>query len=541
MDARRSGGEALIQGLIQYGVDTVFCVPGESYLAALDALYDRKEQIRTITCRQEGGVAYMAEAYGKLTGHPGVCFVSRGPGAANAMVGIHTAFQDSTPVLMFIGQISRGDFGREAFQELDFTRVYSGVAKKVIRMNDAGRIPEQLNQAWQAATHGRPGPVVVELPEDMLQDMVEAQDAGPGFMSHPGPDPEAIAMLTGMLKNSQRAVVVAGGAAWTPMASEYLRRFIETQHLPVATAFRRTDSFDNAHPNYIGELGLGTDPKLSGQIQSADLLIAVGPRLGDMTTSGYTLLDDSKRDPTHAQKLVHIHISDEEINSVYQADLGIVAQPEKFLKAACKIPAVRSDTHDFIATGNRNYRDFMKAPKNAGANMRMDKIAGFLRDRLPGNAIITSGAGNYTKWTTHHYQFRQPRTLLAPTNGSMGYGVPAAVAAKIANPEATVVSFSGDGCFLMNGQEFATAVQYGLNIIFLVINNNRYGTIRTHQERHYPGRPIATTLCNPDFATLAEAYGGFGLCITKTEQFAPAFEQALCAGKPALIEIQTDY
>ncbi|MCY3767816.1 MAG: thiamine pyrophosphate-binding protein [Gammaproteobacteria bacterium] len=538
MDAKRSGGEILIQGLIRHGVETVFCVPGESYLTALDALYDEKERIRTITCRQEGGAAYMAEAYGKLTGHPGVCFVSRGPGAANAMVGIHTAFQDSTPVLMFIGQISRGDFGREAFQELDFTQVYRSVAKRVIRIDDARRIPEQLNQAWQVAMHGRPGPVVLELPEDMLRDRVGTEDTVPGFMSHPGPDPEAVSMLSEMLKKSERPVVVAGGAAWTPTASRYLLRFIETQHLPVATAFRRTDSFDNTHPSYIGELGLGTNPKLFRQIQSADLLIVVGPRLGDMTTSGYTLLDNPKR---AAQKLVHIHVSDEEVNSVYQADLGIVAQPEQFLKAACKIPAVRSDTNDFIATGNRNYRDFMKAPRNVGAAMRMDKVTEFLRERLPGDAIITSGAGNYTTWTSRHYQFRQPRTQLAPTNGSMGYGVPAAVAAKIANPEAIVVSLSGDGCFLMNGQEFSTAVQYRLNILFLVINNGCYGTIRTHQERHYPGRSIATTLHNPDFAALADAYGGLGLCITKTEQFAPVFEQALFAGKPALIEIQTDY
>ncbi len=559
-NSSRSGGEVLIDGLIKYGAEKIFCVPGESYLAALDACYDRQDRIQIITCRQEGGAAYMAEAYAKLTDKPGICFVSRGPGASNAMIGIHTAFQDSTPVLLFIGQVGRGEVGREAFQELDFKQVYGGVAKKVITFNDARRIPEQLGQAWQIAVSGRPGPVVVELPEDMLTDRVKVADLDPGEVVAASPSAESIAQLAHCLRQATTAIVLCGGAGWTPQASAYLRQFAEKQNLAVATVFRRTDCFDNTHPNYIGEMGSAPNPKLVEQVQAADLLIVVGPRLGDITTSGYRIFnvpDRKSQNPAQEnqpqknqpQKLIHVHIGAEEINSVYRADLGIVSHPEHFLKAACAIvksrpksaPESKIDSSKMIKKGNKIYLEFLNRPRNRDAALRMDKVTKILRDRLSADAIITNGAGNYAIWAQRHYQFRQPKTQLASTNGSMGYGVPSAIAAKLARPQSTVVSFSGDGCFLMNGQELATAIQYQLNIIFLIINNKSYGTIRSHQQLHYPGRPIATALENPDFAALAEAYGAFGAVVTRTNQFATAFEKALNAGRSAVIELRIDY
>ncbi len=536
----RSGGEVLIDGLIKYGVDTLFCVPGESYLAALDALYDRQDRMQIITCRQEGGAAYAAEAHGKLTNRPGVCFVSRGPGACNAMIAVHTAFQDSTPLLLFIGQISRGDAGREAFQELDFHQVYGGVAKRVITFNHADRIPEQLGQAWQTATSGRPGPVVIELPEDMLRDVVTVADREPAASCPASPSPQSITQLAQHLGQARRAIVICGGAGWTPKASEYLPQFAAHQSLPVVTAFRRTDSFDNTHPHYIGEMGLAPNPRLLERIRAADLLIAIGPRLGDITTSGYTALAVSGGGNA-TQKLIHIHVGAEQINAVYRADLGIISHPESFLRAACEIPACGIDRNDYIRQGHQDYLDYLHAPRNIGAALRMDRVAAVIRSRLPADAIITNGAGNYTTWAQRHYQFRQPNTQLASTNGSMGYGVPAAIAAKVARPDAVVVCHSGDGCFLMNGQELATAVQYRLNAVFLIINNRSYGTIRSHQQHHYPGRPVATALENPDFAALARAYGAFGAVVAETEAFESVFENALNAGRPAVIELQTDY
>jgi acetolactate synthase-1/2/3 large subunit len=500
---KRSGGEILIDGLISHGAEKIFCVPGESYLAALDALYDRQHLIQVITCRQEGGASYMAEAYGKLTGKPGICFVSRGPGASNAMIGIHTAFQDSTPLLLFIGQIARVDVGREAFQELDYKQVYSGVAKKVITFSDAGRIPEQLGQAWQIATSGRPGPVIVELPEDMLTDQTDVADLVPGELVHSSPSPASIEKLSDWLGKSESPIV---------------------------------------HSHYVGELGIAPNPRLLDRVQAADLIIAVGPRLGDMTTSGYSIFDvPDRKNQKNGQKLVHAHVSAEEINAVYRADLGIVSHPEQFLKALSELPRSQIDRSESIRDGNRNYLDYLTEPRNIDASLRMDKVAELLRKRLPADAIVTNGAGNYSIWAQRHYQFRQPGTQLASTNGSMGYGVPSAIAAKLVRPDSTVISFSGDGCFLMNGQELATAVQYRLNVIFLVVNNQSYGTIRAHQQRHYPHRPVATALQNPNFAALAEAYGAFGAVVSETDQFESAFEAALNAERPALIELQTDY
>lgn len=538
----RTGGEVLIDGLINYGVNRLFCVPGESYLAALDALHDRSNNIDVITCRQEGGASYMAEAHGKITGRPGICFVSRGPGASNAMIGLHTAFQDSTPMLLFIGQVSRVDTAREAFQELNYREVFGSVVKNVIRIDQAERIPELLGKAWNSAQTGRPGPVIVELPEDMLTDRVCVADLSPTPLAMPAPDQESMGELSVMLNNSKTPVLIVGGASWTPEANRYLQDFVEKQNLPVATAFRRADSFDNTHPNYIGELGLAPNPDLIEQVQSSDLIVAIAPRMGDLTTTGYSTFEVPKRSNCNPnQKFVHVHVSADEINSVYQADLGIVSQPENFLKAAVQLPQCGVNSSEKISQSHRSYLQYVEEPRFTESKMRMDKVSEFLRARLSADSIVTIGAGNFTTWGQRHYQYRQPKTQLGSTNGSMGYGVPSAIAAKLERPESIVVSFSGDGCFMMNGQELATAVQHGANVIFLVVNNQCYGTIRSHQERHYPGHPSATHLQNPDFAALAQAYGAFSTVVKETEQFEAAFEQALSANKPALIEIRTDY
>ena len=533
----------LVDGLAINGVKHVFCVPGESYLGALDAFYDHREDIRLIVCRQEGGAAYMAEAYGKLRGEPGIAFVSRGPGAANAMIGIHTAFQDSTPVLLFIGQNPRHERGREAFQELDYRRVYDGVAKAVLRIEEARNIPRQLSDAWAAAISGRPGPVVVELPEDMLRDEVAVADREKPVRASLKPPAEAVARFAELLQGCERPVVIFGGAAWTPDANRGLAGFSEKHGVPVACAFRRQDMFDNTHPCYAGELGINPNPELAELIKQSDLVIALGARLGEMTTSGYTLFEVPGFDSGGRQKLVHIFPSAAELNSVYRTELGIPCDAEEFLRAVEKLPAKHSERAQRsarITAARRSCLAFMEQPRDADAPLRMDRIMAFLRGRLPANSVITNGAGNYTVWAQRNYQFTRPKTQLAATNGSMGYAVPAGIAAKLLRPQSTVVSFSGDGCFLMNGQELATAVQYRLNVIFLVINNHCYGTIRSHQQRHFPGRPIATALDNPDFPALARAYGAFGVTVAQTDAFENAFEAAVRADRPALIEIRVN-
>lgn len=538
----RSGGQILVDGLIEQGVSHVFCVPGESYLCVLDALYDRQEEIQIITCRQEGGASYMAEAVGKLTGRPGICFASRGPGASNAMIGIHTAFQDSTPLLLFIGQVPRSCTGREAFQELDYREVYQGVAKAVIRISDAARIPEQLGTAWNCSMQGRPGPVVVELPEDMLSDQACTETRPPGKIDSPVPDTEAVQDFAAMLEAARRPVLLSGGAGWNPEATTALTRFSEKHQVPVCTAFRRSDCFDNTHPHYIGELGLGPDPKLVERVQQSDLLIAVACRLGDMTTSNYRSLMPPDRTNCHPdQQLVHVYADAGEIGRVFRPDLGIASSPRAFLEAAASLPPCHRDRSPFIAEAHQAYLAWIHMERNAESALRTDRIMDFLRNRLPENAILTVGAGNYSIWPQRNYRFRHFRTFLGSTNGSMGYGVPSAISAKLVRPDAMVVSFSGDGCFLMNGQELATAKKYGLNIIFLVFNNSRYGTIRKHQEAHFPGRVSGTELSNPDFVALGRAYGAHAERVTRTDQFERAFENAVAAGLPAVIEITIDY
>ncbi|KPM64609.1 thiamine pyrophosphate-binding protein [Pseudomonas putida] len=535
-EVKRSGGQVLVDALRVNGVERAFCVPGESYLAVLDALHDVQDEIDLIVCRQEGGAAYMAEAYGKLTGKPGICFVTRGPGATNASVGVHTAFQDSTPMLLFIGQVARDQIEREAFQEVDYRRMFDQMAKWVVQIDDAARIPELVNQAFQRAISGRPGPVVIALPEDMLTDVVQVADARPAQRVEAAPAPQALGELQALLAKAERPLVIAGGGGWNAQAVADLKRFVQAQHLPLAASFRCQDLFDNTDPHYAGDLGLAAGPVLVDAVKRSDLLIVVGARLGEMTTGGYALVDI----PTPKQALVHVHASTEEIGRVYQPTLGINAGPASFLNQAATLPTVRPAAFtDWVASLNSGYRGNFETPRSPG-DVQMSEVIAWLNKTLPADSILTCGAGNYTGWVHRGYQHRVFRTLLGPTNGSMGYGVPAAVAAKLTYPQRTVVAFAGDGCFLMNGQELATAAHYDARVITVVVNNGMYGTIRMHQERTYPGRVSGTELHNPDFAALARAYGLHGETVTRTEDFAAAFERCQASGKPALIEVQVD-
>lgn len=532
----RSGGQVLVDALRIHGVDRVFGVPGESYLAALDAFHDVEDSIEFVVCRQEGGAAYMAEAYGKLTGKPGICFVTRGPGATNASVGVHTAFQDSTPMILFIGQVARDQVEREAFQEIDYRRMFGQMAKWVVEIEDAARIPELISQAFHRAVNGRPGPVVVALPEDMLTDLVTVADT-PAFKrveAYAG-EPQ-FEHLTALLMKAERPMVVAGGGGWTQQAVADLRSFSEAFSLPVAASFRCQDLFDNKHANYAGDLGLAAGPKLIQHVRDCDLLISVGARLGEMTTGAYTLIEI----PVPKQILVHIHPGAEELGRVYHATLPINASVAGFLSQAAKLPPAATPVWTkWTSTAHADYLANIEHPQVPGP-VQMGEVMEWLRGHLPADAILTTGAGNYSAWAHRFYQYRTFRTQLGPTNGSMGYGVPAAIAAKITEPTRAVVAFAGDGCFLMNGQELATAMQYDARVIFLVINNGMYGTIRMHQERSYPGRVSGTRLTNPNFADLARSYGLHGEIVERTEEFAEAFRRSETSGKPALIEIRID-
>ncbi len=532
----RSGGEILIDALEIHGARRVFGVPGESYLPVLDALYGARNRIEFVICRQEGGAAYMAEAHAKLTGTPGLCFVTRGPGATNASIGVHAAMQDSTPMILFIGQVARGQAGREAFQEIDYNQMYGAIAKWVARIDDPARIPEIVSRAFHTAVSGRPGPVVLALPEDMLAERVAVADTGPYRVVGVHPGKADMAALRGLLAGAKRPLVIAGGGGWSEQASVDLQAFAGANNLPVGAAFRRQDCFDNHDPRYVGHVGIGIDPNLAARVRDADLILAVGPRLGEMTTGGYTLITP----PEPAQTLVHVHPGAEELNSVYRAELAIQASPEHFAAAARSMkPVDHAAWDDWTGAARADYLKYLE-PLSSPGDLQMAEIMVWLRDTLPADAIITNGAGNYSIWHHRFYRWRQFRTQAAPTVGSMGYGVPAGVAAKLAYPDRIVVSFSGDGCFLMNGQELATAVQYRANAIFIVVNNAMYGTIRMHQERNYPGRVLGTDLGNPDFAALARAHGANGEVVEKTEHFAPAFQRALDSDLPSLIELRID-
>jgi len=533
----RSGAEVLIDALKINSVERIFCIPGESYLAALDALFDRSE-IELVVCRNEGGAAYMTEAEGKLTGRPGVCFVTRGPGATNASGGLHVALQDSTPMILLIGQIARKDIDREAFQEIDYRRMFSEVAKWVAQIDDADRIPEYLNRAFSVATSGRPGPVVLALPEDMLTDLTASGDAGPWQVLKTSPAPEDVRQTTDMLAGAARPVIIVGGSGWSDPLRLQLQAFAEENAIPVVNSFRCQDFFDNEHPNYGGDLGLGVNPALTRRIAQADCLLVIGARLGEMTTGGFSLIDI----PCPRQDMIHVHSGAEELGHIYQPKLAINASSERFITALAElepIPLADESRKQQVTQAHQEYLDWNRTISTDGELQFADIIHG-LRNQLPNDAIVCNGAGNNTGWLHRFFRYREYRTQLAPTSGTMGYGLPAAIAAKLRYPERCVVAFTGDGDYMMNGQELATAMQYRTNIIVFVINNGIYGTIRTHQEREYPERVIGTDMVNPDFVALAEAHGAHGERVVKTDEFEKAFERCLAAAKPALIEIQLD-
>ncbi len=537
----RSGGQILVDQLKIHGADIAFCVPGESYLPVLDALYEHRDSIRLITCRHESGAANMAEAYGKLTGKPGICLVTRGPGATNASIGVHTAFQDSTPMILCIGQVGSDFVEREAFQEIDYRRMYGQMAKWVAQIDRADRIPEFIARAYQVATSGRMGPVVLALPEDMLSATASVTDARAWQRMEISPGEQALAGLSSLLSKAKRPFVIVGGSGWNAEACADLQHFAETQKIPIGCAFRFQDLFDNTHPNYAGDVGIGINPKLAARIKVADLVIALGPRLGEMTTSGYTLIDPADRQNAQTpQSLVHIHAGAEELGRVYQADLMINATMAAMVRSLAALPRVTQEGVEAnVKDTNADYHSW-QAQKTIPGAVQMWDVMQHLDRVLPVDAIVANGAGNYATWVHRFHRYRGFRTQLAPTSGAMGYGVPAAVAAKAVHPDRVVVAFAGDGCFLMTGQELATAVQYQLNIIFIVVNNNMYGTIRMHQEREFPGHVYGTALINPDFAAYARAFGASGEVVVNTAEFAPAFARAMKAGKPALIEIRID-
>ncbi|MGN6233832.1 MAG: thiamine pyrophosphate-binding protein [Trinickia sp.] len=533
--AHVTGAHLLVDALITHGVDRVFSVPGESFLAVLDALHDETERIRTIVCRHEAGAANMAEATGKLTGRPGVAIVTRGPGATHASIGVHTAFQDSTPMILLIGQCARDHLDREAFQEIDYRRMFGQMAKWVAQIDDARRIPEYLSHAFHTACAGRPGPVVLALPEDMLTDACAHVTPAPRFQRvAASPSSAQIDRLRQLLEQAQRPMVIAGGSGWSAQACDDLRRFVEAWQLPIGCAFRYQDTIDNDHPNYAGDVGLGINPALAQRIGDADLLLVIGPRLGEATTGGYTLLDI----PKTRQTLVHVHQGAEELGRVYAADLPIVSGMPEIAAALAGLEPLQAPI--WAGSADEAHRTYLawSAPRPMLGDVQLGDIMKQLRERLPADAIVTNGAGNYAIWLHRHFAYRQWRTQLAPTSGAMGYGVPAAIAAKSLYPDRTVVAFAGDGCFMMSSQELATAMQYGLNVVFIVVNNAHYGTIRMHQERHYPGRTHGTGLTNPDFAAFARAFGAHGETVERTADFLPAFDRCIASGRPALIEIR---
>ncbi len=527
----RHGGKLLVDQLIAHGADTAFCVPGESYIALLDGLYEAP--IRLITCRHEAGAANMADAYGKLTGRPGICIVTRGPGATHASVGVHTAFQDSTPLILLVGQVASDQEEREAFQEIDYRRMFGQMAKWVAQIDRVDRIPELVARAFATACSGRPGPVVLALPEDMLAMSSDAGDALRFNAAQASPGAAQIEQLQALLRGAERPLAIIGGADWTPATSEAMREFLEANELPAGAAFRRQDALDNDSPSYVGDVGIGLNPKLAARVREADLLLVVGPRLGEMTTSGYTLVES----PTPAQTLVHVHPGAEELGRVYRPELPILSGMQQFSHAVRDV-RVEPRWRDWTAAARAEYEDWQRHDSMPGALDLGDCIA-HMRERVP-DAIVTNGAGNFTVWVHRFWRWHRHGTQLAPTSGAMGYGVPAAVAAKALSPESTVVCFAGDGDFLMSGQELATAVQYDLPIIVIVVNNGMYGTIRMHQERQFPGRVVGTDLVNPDFAAYARAFGAHGETVTETADFPDAFERALAAGTPAVLELRID-
>ncbi|MFN9210496.1 MAG: thiamine pyrophosphate-binding protein [Betaproteobacteria bacterium] len=539
----RSGAQLLVDQLRVHGVQRAFCVPGESYLAVLDALHDAPE-IALVVNRHESGSSFMADAYAKLTGQPGVAFVTRGPGATNAAIGVHTARQDSTPMVLFIGQVGNDFVEREAFQEIDYRRMFGPMAKLVAQIDRAERVPELIAHAFQTATSGRPGPVVLALPEDMLAARAEGRDALPYSPVQAQPGAAQLEQLRALLASAQRPLAILGGFGWTRAACGAFARWALASGLPVACAFRFQDLCDNRLPNYVGDVGIGINPKLAARVKEADLILAIGPRLGEMTTSGYTLLEV----PVPKQTLVHVHPGIEELGRVYQPRLAIASGLAEFAQAlAATAPIADAPWRGATAQARAEYEAWqVRPPVYASGTAQLD-LWQAMQDAqrlLPADTIVTNGAGNFSAWAHRFWRYTGLRTQLAPTSGAMGYGVPAGIAASLTAPERTVLTLAGDGDFLMTGQELATAVQYGAAPIVLVFNNGMYGTIRMHQEREFPGRVVGTALANPDFAALARAYGCAGVRVERSEDFAPALQVALChtrqARRPALIELICD-
>jgi len=539
----RTGAQLLVDALRIQGVDTIFCVPGESYLSVLDALRDVRDDIRLIVCRHEGAAANMAEAYGKLTGTPGICIVTRGPGATHASVGVHTAKQDSTPMILLIGQIEREFAGREAFQEVDYRFMFAPLTKWVAEIDRASRVPELVSRAFQTAVSGRPGPVALALPADMLAETAAVVETNRYKVVRAHPWPKDLHRLSVMLSRAERPLLLLGGGGWDQSACADIAAFAEANRLPTALAFRFQDLFDNRNELYVGDVGLGINPKLAQCVRDADLLLVVGSRLGDATTGGYELLKPPRLN--EGQQLIHVHADPEELCRVYQADLPINAGMDAFAAAARRLEPVESTRwQSWLRAARQSYLNHIAVPDaglcDANGFVDLSRVVAYLRERLPSDAILTNGAGNYTTWIHRFYQYRTFRTQLAPTSGAMGYGLPAAIAAKLRYPRRVVVAFAGDGCFLMYGQELATAIKYSLPIIILVVNNSMYGTIRMHQERNYPGRVYGTDLVNPNFAAFAQAFGARGKVVERTEDFGAAFEEAITAETPSLLELRVD-
>ena len=530
----RNGGQILIDALRLNGCRAIFGVPGESYLAALDAMHGAGNAIRYITCRQEGGAGFMAAAHADATGEAGVCFVTRGPGASNAAIALHTAHQGSTPLILLVGQIPSGQRDREAFQEIDYRRMFAQSAKWIAEIDRPERIPEYLNRAYRTALSGRPGPVVLALPEDVCFAEAEVADLAPARLSPVAPDPAALERVQALLRQARRPLLLLGGSAWTEEGYRAIQKAATAFDLPVAVGFRRHGLFPNDHPSYVGNAGYGGNPEPNRTLRRADLVVALGGRLDDGTTLKFSLLTA----PKPACRLVHVHPGAEELGRLYQADLLIQADPSRFAAAlAAAAPPDPLPWAGHRAAARTAFEAMQDQPPQAGP-VDMGAVMAVLNRRLPADSFVTTGAGNAADWPNVHYCYRSFRCGLAPISGAMGFGVPAAIAAKVADPARPAIYIGGDGDFLMNGQELATAVQHGLDPLFIIVDNAMYGTIRMNQERRYPGRPTGTALANPDFAAVARGYGAHGETVARTEDFEPAFERARASGKAAVIHIQ---
>jgi acetolactate synthase I/II/III large subunit len=527
----RTGAKILVDQLVAHGVDTAFCVPGESYIAVLDALHDAP--IRLVVARHEAGAANMAEAYGKLTGRPGICLVTRAPGATHAATGVYTAFQDSTPLILLVGQVPLEHRGREAFQELDYGEAFGAITKLAVEAEAPDQFPDLAANAFRAAVSGRPGPVVVAMPEDVLAAEADVEDATPHAVVGASPSPDELARVRELLSSAVRPLIIAGGGGWSLRAAEDLRAFAEASAIPVATSFRRQDYIDNTSPSYAGVLTIGHDAALAARLRESDVLLVIGSRLGDIATRGYTTLEA----PRIPQKLVHVHADPKELGRVYEPDLAIVASSPEFLAAL--EPVDGSHRADWFGSAHADFLASLRHKRGPG-ELDVGTVMKYLRKRLPADAFLTNGAGNYTVWCHRFYAFRRYRTQLAPCSGAMGYGIPAAIAAKVVHPERTVVCVSGDGDFLMSGHELAAAVQERAPIVVLVVNNGMYGTIRMHQERLFPGRVVGTDLVNPNFAAWARAFGAYGDVVLRSDDFPEAFERALAEPRPSLLELRVD-